>query len=279
MPQTPEIPINTIHLIPVLDSMLIDLLKSLSHDQWSMPTLARRWTVKDIAAHLLDGNLRNLSASRDQYSAEKPVISNYQELVRYLNDLNHEWTNAFKRVSPPILIEWLETSGKQYAGYLATLDPLGEAIYPVAWAGQTSSPNWFHIAREYTEKYIHQQQIRDAVGMEGIMTKELFYPFIQTMMQGMPHTYRQIHAEQGTLISVEILSDIGGSWDIIKKTNAWEMTETQQKKPDATISIDPAIAWKLFSKGISPAEALSQVKISGNHELGKIALEMVSVMA
>ncbi len=52
------IPIPTLHLFPVLDKLLIDLLFSLSPEEWNKPTVARLWTVKDIAAHLLDGSVR-----------------------------------------------------------------------------------------------------------------------------------------------------------------------------------------------------------------------------
>ena len=43
--------------------------------------------------------------------------------------------------------------------------------------------------------------------------------------------------------------------------------------------IDPDTAWRLFSKGISPEEALENVKIEGDEYLAKVALGMVSVMA
>ncbi len=56
-----DIPVKTVHLIPVLDSLLISLLKSLSDKEWGNPTIAKLWTVKDIASHLLDGNLRAFS--------------------------------------------------------------------------------------------------------------------------------------------------------------------------------------------------------------------------
>jgi hypothetical protein len=57
---------------------------------------------------------------------------------------------------------------------LKELDPFAEAIFSVGWAGEEKSLNWFHIAREYTEKWHHQQQIRLAVGQEQICTQETF---------------------------------------------------------------------------------------------------------
>ena len=39
------------------------------------------------------------------------------------------------------------------------------------------------------------------------------------------------------------------------------------------------IAWRLFTKGISPTDAEQHATIEGDHQLGKQVLEMVSVIA
>ncbi|MES2795411.1 MAG: maleylpyruvate isomerase N-terminal domain-containing protein [Bacteroidota bacterium] len=273
-------PIQTLHLFPVLDQMLIGLLKSLTAEEWHAPTIAKLWTVKDIASHLLDGNLRALSYSRDNYFGEKPThIHSYSDLVAYLNQLNASWTNATKRLSPTVLIELLEATGKQYSDHLQTLDPFGIAVFSVAWAGQDQSQNWFHIAREYTEKFIHQQQIREAVGKQALFTKALFYPFIDTFMFGLPPTYRNVDAKIGTVVSIKVLTDIGGEWNIIKKETEWKLINNPSGKPISTVSMTPEIAWKLFSKGITPEQAFPEIEIKGEKEIGEIALQMVSVMA
>jgi len=277
---SPPVPIPTLHLFPVLDKLLIELLKSLTPDEWNLPTIARQWTVKDISAHLLDGNLRSLSASRDNYFVQRDVnFASYGDLVMYLNQLNHEWTHAAKRLSPQIIIYLLELSGKQYVEHLNSLDPFSKAIYSVAWAGQDVSENWFHIAREYTEKFLHQQQIRDAVGLPGLMTKQLFLPFMDIMMFGMLPAFKDVAAENGTSISIVISSEIGSCWNLYRKNDSWCFKKDPDKQPDAILEIEPDLAWKLFSKGISPAEALPKVKISGDIALAKYALKMVSVMA
>lgn len=277
---TKDVPIKTTHLFQQLDHLLIELLKSLTLDEWNSPTIAKLWTIKDIASHLLDGNLRGLSFSRDKYFGDTPPdIKSYSDLVNYLNQLNATWTAATKRVSPQVLIELLETTGKQYADHLETLDPFEPAIFSVAWAGQEQSENWFHIAREYTEKYIHQQQIREAVGSKALLTRELFYPFIDTFMHGLPYTYRNVPADANTVVTVKVRTEIGGEWHIIKRDTDWQLTKVFNGTANATISISPQCAWKLFSKGISPEQALSEVEISGDQKLGEMALNMISVMA
>lgn len=274
-----KIPIQTLHLFPVLDDMLISLLRSLTTEEWKIQTVAKRWKVKDVAAHLLDGNLRSLSTSRDHYFGEQAEnISSYQDLVNYLNNLNLTWTNAAKRLSPQILIQLLEITGQEYTRHLNTLQPFDDAIFPVAWAGQETSPNWFHIAREYTEKFLHQQQIRDALGNTILMTKELFYPFLDTFMYALPYTFRNIPAENDVTVSVVVTTNIGGEWNITRHNTEWRLTKTIERAPDATLEIDPGTAWKLFSKSLTPREALPNINIRGNEQLATQALQMVAVM-
>jgi len=275
-----HIPIPTLHLFSKLDAKLLELLKSLSNEEWNKPTLAKQWTVKDIASHLLDGNIRTLSFSRDQYVGERPEhVNSYQDIVDYLNKLNADWVTATKRVSPTVIIELLEMTGREYIEHLNSLDPFSPAIFSVAWAGQNESPNWFHIAREYSEKWHHQQQIREAVNKPGIMTHEFFYPLIDTFMQALPHTYRNVKADAGTSLLVKVTSELGGEWILGKSDKSWTLQKRQSGNIHAEIIIDPDTAWKLFTKGLSGVQAETKIKFLGNQELGKPILSMLSVMA
>lgn len=280
LPPQLNIPVITLPLFPVLDQRLLDMLRQLTPEEWNQPTIAKLWTVKDIAAHLLDGNLRGLSVSRDRYfGVSSGAIHSYQELVNFLNRLNHQWTDAAKRLSPALLIHLLELTGKAYYEHLLSLNPFDEAVYGVAWAGQERSENWFHIAREYTEKFIHQQQIRDALGKEPLFSEALFHPFIRTFLYALPLAYRNTEAPEGAIIALQIGSAAGEGYRIIRNYNGWSLTEVSEAIATSTIQMSPDTAWKVFSKGISPAIALEQVTITGNIDLGKIALEMVAVMA
>jgi len=274
-----NIPIDVVHLLPVIDKKLIGLLKSLSPDEWRKQTIAKLWKVKDVAAHLLDGNIRILSMLRDNYYGEQSNVKSYQDLVDFLNSLNADWVKAMKRVSPSMLILLHESTGKLYCDYYASLDPLGKSAFAVDWAGEAESKNWMHIAREYTEKWLHQQQIRDAVNRPGLMTREFYYPFIDIFMLALPHTYREVKAENGTTIKLTITTEIGGSWILRRIDGKWKIDKLYVENPSAEISIDPNLAWKLFSKSLRPQEVKDKITIAGNQQLGEVALTMVSVIA
>jgi uncharacterized protein (TIGR03083 family) len=274
-----KIPINVVHLLPVLDKQLIHLLQSISPDDWNQPTIAKQWCVKDIAAHLLDGNIRTLSILRDKHFGENAQIESYQDLVDFLNRLNADWVKAMKRVSPDILVLLLEFTGKPFCDYFASIDPFEKSLFAVDWAGEKESLNWMETARQYTEKWLHQQQIRDALNRPGIMTRELFHPFISIFMLALPHTFRNIDAAEQTLVKINITTDIGGSWFLIRQNNKWAPITDPIPQPATELSIDPDTAWKLFSKSLRPKQVMDRVIITGNRLLGETALGMVSVMA
>ncbi|MES2265711.1 MAG: maleylpyruvate isomerase N-terminal domain-containing protein [Bacteroidota bacterium] len=275
------IPIPTLHLFPVLDKMLIELLASLTPEDWNKPTVARLWTVKDIAAHLLDGNVRCI-ALLDGYVGPPPSqpINNYVDLVKYLNELNATWVNAMKRVSSQLLVQQLENTGKPYLDYLTSLKPFEQAKFSVAWAGEETSLNWFHIAREYTEKWHHQQQIREAVGKPGILTKDLFYPCLDTFMQALPHTYRHVEATKGTLIKITIISDDGGDWYLQKNIDRWSLSKQDHSASiTSEVIIEADTAWRLFTKAITPQLAMQLSTINGDVNIGTPVFNIVAVMA
>ena len=58
-------PIMTTELFPELRQHLLSLLNSLTPEEWDRPTLARKWTVKDVALHLLGDDIGVLSRKRD----------------------------------------------------------------------------------------------------------------------------------------------------------------------------------------------------------------------
>lgn len=269
--------LDTLALMQPLDDKLIGLLRSLSNEEWEKPTYAGAWRVKDIAAHLLDGNLRTLSMLRDGYFGEDPgPIDNYRELLGFLNGLNAGWVKAMRRISPPILIDLLESSGRSYCAYLAGLDPLATAAFAVAWAGETISPNWFHIAREYTEKWHHQQQIRAAVGKEKELYEAYWYkPYLETSLRALPYHYRGVTGENGNLLCIRILEK---AWYLRFDDPSWVMIENPHMPADCTVTIPPEIAWRIFSKSIPAEEAGILSQIEGKSALSRPFFDMRAVM-
>jgi uncharacterized protein (TIGR03083 family) len=271
--------IDTIELFPILDLKLLNLLRGLSDEEWLLPTVAKLWCVKDVATHLLDGNLRMLSSAQEKNWDPSSPISSYAQLVDYLNGLNADWVKATKRLSPSVLIDLLEWSGSKYCEAMRKLEPDENARFSVAWAGDSISPNWYHIAREYTEKWHHQQQIRDATNREPLFSRELYHPVLDTFVTALPYTYKNVDAERGTSVKLTITGEAGGDWFIVKQDKWESASETLGNRVSAHVTIDGQVAWKLFTRSWRKIDVERFVKIEGDQRLGEICLEMVSVMA
>ena len=110
-------PILVASLFREINGPLLALLRSLAPDDWHRPTTSSQRNVKDIASHLLDGSVRRLSLMRDGYVApgSPDQFGIVKELTDYLHRLNAEWTTATRRVSPRILVQWLEATGEELA--------------------------------------------------------------------------------------------------------------------------------------------------------------------
>jgi uncharacterized protein (TIGR03083 family) len=273
-------PILVSDLFPKIEAKLIELLRSLSSEEWERRTVAPEWRAKDVAAHLLDTNLRKLSMVGDGYFGDSPgEIESYEDLVGFLNRLNAEWVQAMRRVSPRLITDLLEWSAPLVSEFTRGLDPMAQASFSVAWAGEEKSLNWFDIAREYTERWHHQQQIRLAVGKPGIETRELYYPVLDTFVRALPHGYRDVVAGDGTVMALEIDGEAGGKWFLVRTGSRWELSSQADRKPDGQVNIPQEIAWRVFTKGIDRESALKQSRISGERRLGEHLFGVLAVMA
>ena len=273
-------PIDIVDLMPALDHKLITLLEELTPDEWEQPTIASQWRVKDVAVHLLDGNLRTLSMLRDQYYGEQPDnIHSYKDLVNYLNQLNADWVTATRRLSPRVIITLLKESGHEYCEFLKTLNPNEQAVFSVAWAGEDTSKNWFHIAREYTEKWHHQQQIRLAVGKDAELLKDIWYiPYLDTSVRALPHHYKDVKGTPGDLIKLVFEGATQKSWFLYFNKH-WELYTSADLEPTCEIIIPDRYAWRVFTKGIDKNTAITHSRILGKQELGMKIFDMIAVMA
>lgn len=268
-------------LLSKIDQELIHLLKSLSPEDWTAQTIAPKWKVKDIAVHLLDGNLRTLSMLRDKHSEETTAnMDSYEALLAYLNQLNADWVKAMRRLSPRVIIDLLEQSGREYCAYIKSLPLYEKAVFSVAWAGEEESQNWFHIAREYTEKWHHQQQIRLAVGQAAELLKPKWYlPYLETSVRALPYHYRRVQGKDNDLIRFVFRGTTDKVWWLKWEEKAWQLYTESEEKATCEVVIPDAVAWRLFTKGMTRAEALVESEIVGERALGLRIFELIAVMA
>jgi uncharacterized protein (TIGR03083 family) len=277
----PVEPIFTVELFPGLSAELLSVLKSLPPEAWELPTACTGWMVKDVTAHLLGGNLGRLSFGRDRLSYPRlgGLELDFAGLVQAIDRQNAEWVEIAKRFSAPLLVDFLELTDPQLYEYFKSLPPFEASGPPVSWAGEAQSPNWFDIAREYTEKWLHQQHIRQAVGQPVLAERKWLYPVLDTFLRALPHAYRSLEAADGTTIGFHITGEAGGDWALRFEQTAWKLYAGRAERLAARVRLDQDTAWRLFTKGISAEVARSGLQMEGDPTFGEPLLGMVSIMA
>lgn len=272
-------PIFTVPLLPKLEGKLIELLQSLGPDDWEERTVSPKWKVKDVAAHLLDTQLRALSMARDGYFADSPDSNSHADLVSFINRLNQEGVEVYRRLSPAVMICLMETASRQNCEYHNSLDPFAPAPFAVSWAGETKSSNWFNTAREYTERWHHQQQIRLAVNRPGIMTRELYHPVLDCFMRALPFTYRELGGMPGAFVQFNVSGECGGSWYLYRDAEVWQLSASASGTKVSEVTIPQEIAWRVFTKGIDADSAANQMRVDGDSKLGRLILSAIAIVA
>jgi uncharacterized protein (TIGR03083 family) len=277
----PAGPIDTAPLFAGLHRELMALLRDLAPDDWERPTRAGAWRVRDVAAHLLDGALRKLTFHRDGVPPPPPPapITGSESLLTYLDALNAEWVSAARRIGPRLLVDLIDLTGRQLAEFVEGLDPQAEALFPVAWAGEDVSRNWMDTGREYTERWHHEQQIREAVGAPLLLERRWLYPTLDVSVRALPHAYRDVAAEEGATVIVHVTGDSGGAWSLRRVGALWRLFAGEAGDAACRVTADADTAWRVFLKAIDPAAAAAAVRIEGEPHLGRPFLGTLAVMA
>ena len=273
-------PLLLVDRLGPLHAELIALLRGLGPDDWQRPTTCALWSVRDITAHLLDDDLRRLSFHRDGQPPPADVpIDGYASLVAMINRMNAEWVAVARRMSPRVLIELLEVTGPMVVELFRSIDPHAPAHWAVAWASEESSAHWFDVGRDYTERWLHQQQIRDAVGAPPLTGREWLNPVLDLFVRAVPVAYGAVVREDGTAVRLAIEGPAGGDWTLRRDADAWRLLAGRHPAPDTTVTMSDDTAWRLFSKGLGRDAARARVRIDGDQALGEVALGALAVMA
>ena len=278
-PLRPLEPVLVLDRFTPLHAELIALLRRLSPEDWNRPTACALWSVRDIAAHLLDDDLRRLSFHRDGQSPPAGSPMTGADLVALVNRMNAEWVAVARRMSPRVIVDLLEVTGPWVVDLFRATDPFAPAFWGVTWAGEQTSLHWFDVGRDYTERWLHQQQIRDAVGAPPLTGREWLHPVLDLFVRAVPHAYRDTPAEPSATVALAIDGDAGGEWTLQRERERWGLYAGGATDPTATVAMTDDTAWRLFSKGLKGEAARARVTLTGDQALGSVMLSALAVLA
>lgn len=129
--------------------------------------------------------------------------------------------------------------------------PLDESGEPVSWAGPEPAPVWLDAARDFTEYWVHQQQIREGVGRPLLLDPHVVGVVVDTFMRALGHTLRAQERPAGTRFTLVVDGPGGGQWTVERDAGGWGFVPPEPNA-DNIVTIDVDTAWRLCTRGIEP---------------------------
>jgi uncharacterized protein (TIGR03083 family) len=267
------IKVETVDLFTDLRTALTELLRSLDPEEWVAPTVCGDWAVGDVAAHLLSVELSKVARGRDGAAPGGPPAGG--SLADWLAEHNERWVVASREfLSPRLLADLLDVTGPWYEEWVASLDLelLGE---PVSWAGRRAAPVWMDVAREYTERWVHQQHIREALDLPGMDDERYLGAVIATFVHALPVALSREPAPEGTAVGVHVDGGGGGDWHVIRWHSEWDLWPGSHAGAAAQVTTTAENAWRLFTRHPKAEPAV----VTGDQVLGAALGDAVAIIA
>ena len=271
-------PTDTRRYFRPLGSALVELLRSLPKESWDRPTVAGSWLVRDVVAHLSDTAMRRLSLHRDRSGPDPAAAPPTEaEISTLVNELNASFVSVARRFSPRVLTDLYRTGSEALADFFEAIPFDAPALFAVSWAGESESAGWFDVAREFTEQWHHQAQIREAVAAPPPSDPAWLRAVLETAVRGLPHAYRDTAAPEGTEVRLDVAGVSGGTWTLRRDPDRWSIWEGGDSAA-ATVSLSDQDAWRLLFNALSSQEASRAVRIRGESGLAAPLLRARSVI-
>ncbi|MGB3334259.1 MAG: hypothetical protein WBA79_15765 [Mycobacterium sp.] len=154
----------------------------------------------------------------------------------------------------------------------------GAAALNVSWAGTGTSPAWLDTAREFTEHWVHQQQLRDAVSRPGADDVALLHAVLVAFLHAVPVALHDHRRPRGTAVRFEVTGPAGGCWAVVSDGTGWDLTAAPLEDPAGSVRLDQDTLWRLASRGITVEQGRRRAELHGDRELVEAATSLLAVV-
>lgn len=205
-------------------------------------------------------------------------MDSFEEIVDLIDKLNAGGVRYAQRLSPRVMIDLLEVAGEWVSAYVAALPAHAESWIAVAWADEERSENWLDTGREYTERWHHQMQIREAVGARPLLQRRWLHPILDLSVRAFRRAYKGVPAPVGTTVVFEVEAEEQHAWSVVREEAGWAVWRGRRSDAAACVRADADTAWKLLYNALPPEAVRDRVAVTGDRRLATPMLDARSVM-
>lgn len=259
----PNLP-DLLQALQVERRSLLAILGALNQDDWERETPCPGWTVHDLVLHLLGDDFVVLSILRDGHTAPLPSEP-HESLAGMIDQLNADWIRATAgRLSPRMLRGLLVWAGEETHKFFAGVEFDSPSAMGVSWAGESPSPHGLEVAREYTERWLHQQQLRQAVGHSSLADPVLTRVFLQSLAHCLPVAYAAANEAVGTTVKLDILEFPTLSFGLRLDAPGWRLVRGRDiSEADCSIVAPAEPLWRAWTTNGDPAGLRGVAVVTG----------------
>ncbi len=192
-----------------------------------------------------------LSQERDGELSGLINMSDRQIFPRLLAEKNQRWVDAARVMSRRVVEDLPQWSGEQVDALHAGRDLLDEGW--VSWASDEPVPYWFNLAQEFTERWVHQQQMREAV--DRVEDHDVTLPdVLRTFIWAFPHQFRGAVGARVIRMRIDPLGD----WTLSATDDGgWNLSTGSPGSADARLHLTADAAWRMLTGAEVPAASIT----------------------
>jgi uncharacterized protein (TIGR03083 family) len=249
---------------------LDDLLGSLDDEDWSAPTDCPGWSVQDTVAHILGTEL--MMAGRPAPEVEVPDAAHLRNDIGRMNEAYI--IERRDRTPQEVLAEYRAVVAERDAA-VAALDQ--DAIDAESWtpAGMATLGRFLQI--RVFDTWIHEQDIRTAVGREGHLEGPSVTRTLAEVANGIGFVVgKKAGAPDGASVRFRLTSPDPATIDVLVDGRA-KVVDDLPGPPTTTVTTDTGTFMRLVA-GRRPgpeAVAAGTVTLEGDTELGDRVLAVI----
>jgi uncharacterized protein (TIGR03083 family) len=234
---------------------LLDVLGALTASDWIRPTPCPGWSVVGLAAHLLGGDFSLLARQRDGHRGTRaPADPDEAEFIGWLDELQIEWVHAARRLSPRLVTDLLSWTDSQIAESITSQNP-SAVTAQVSWASNGSVPVWLDQARELSERWLHRQQILQALDRPSDLRGDLAEPVLDGLRWAYPFRLLAHRRPAGSVIEITVTGpEVRLTWNLVSEDATWRYCQGGSgQQVVAQLQATTEQAWRLLSNNLDPA--------------------------
>jgi uncharacterized protein (TIGR03083 family) len=194
--------------------------------------------VADVVAHVLGDVMGRIGRGA---GAGRVAPAPGEPLGVFLDRINDEWVVAWRRASPALLVDLLRWAGPAHddGWWRGALD---DPSLGVSWAGVDPAPLWFDAARDLTEYWVHEQQVRSAVGRQD-PDPEMLAVVLDVFARGLPYTLGR--SESLGIDRFRLVAEPAGSWVLGHRDGRWSVDDGDAA---TTVGFDADDLWRRWTR-------------------------------